>query len=56
MYGDYIGPPEGLAASNRAKTIQMGIFVLIGAVIVAIGIRMVNKAKQQREIEKRDDS
>lgn len=37
MYGDYTGPPEGLAESNRARYANFAIFSIPGLVLAAIG-------------------
>ena len=48
MIGDYIGPPEGLAESNRGR-LQNGILLTLpGLAIVGVGIWLLVKCIRKR--------
>lgn len=49
MYGDYGGPPEGLANSNRLRYIQLVVTSLPGIALVGYGIwRLAKTAKRPK--------
>ena len=48
VYGDYTGPPEGLAESNREKMNHLTVFAVIGLIFIIAGIYGVTKAQKYR--------
>lgn len=47
QYGDYIGPPEGLAEYQRGMKMRLGVCVAVGLTIVGLGIWQGKKGKSQ---------
>ncbi len=47
QYGDYIGPPEELAAYQTGMKLRLAICVVTGLVIIGLGIWQGKKGKSQ---------
>ncbi len=48
MIGDYIGPPEGLAESNRQRLLYGVLASIPGLAVVALGIWLLLKCLRKR--------
>lgn len=47
IYGDYMGPPEGAAASNQAKLTSLLVCLGIGSILLVTGAMLIYSSCQK---------